>query len=162
MESAGIQRLKALGEEVARLRAEMKAAAKEALKEGTKEVFAEYGDVLHSFGWTQWAPSFNDGEPCEFEVHDLVMISKVDVANAIEEGYDEDGAVSDFWGNEGSPSFGGWRAKAVDDRHQGAHDAAKIIYEVMDEQLARDVFGDSVKVIFSADGVDVEDYYAPY
>lgn len=162
MESAGIQRLKALGEEVARLRAEMKAAAKDALKEGTKEIFSEYGDVLHSFGWTQWAPSFNDGEPCEFEIHELIMVSKVDVQNAIEEGSDEEDAVRDFWGDDGSPSFGGWRSEAVDDRHQGVMDAAKIIYGVLDEQLARDVFGDSVKVIFTPDGVDVEDYYAPY
>lgn len=161
MESAGIQRLKALGEEVARLRAEMKAAAKDALKEGTKEIFAEYGDVLHSFGWTQWAPSFNDGEPCEFGIHELIMVSKVDVQKAIEEGSREEDAVNDYWGDEGSPSFSSWR-NTVDERHQGALEAAKIIYGVLDEQLARDVFGDSVKVIFSADGVDVEDYYAPY
>lgn len=164
MESEGIARLRALGEQVKELRAQMKAAAQEALKEGTKEVFAEYSDVLHSFGWVQYAPAFNDGEPCEFSMHDLILISKVDIAKLIEEegaDYAED-AASDWWSDSGSPSFGGWRGKCADERHQEALDAAKIIYDVIDEDLSREIFGDAVKVIFTPEGIDTEEYYDGY
>lgn len=51
----------------------------EAQAEFSKKMKATFGDMFTRFfaaypeitgiGWTQYAPSFNDGEPCEFGVH---------------------------------------------------------------------------------------------
>lgn len=35
-----------------------------------KKVFEEHPEVV-AFQWEQYAPYFNDGDPCEFSVHDL-------------------------------------------------------------------------------------------
>ena len=163
MAHPAIEQLKELGKQVEDLRAQMKEAAQVALKDGTKAIFEEYGDVLYQFGWTQYAPSFNDGEPCEFSMHDLILISQkdVDTAKAEDPDYYED-VVNDWWSDSGSDSFGGWRGKAVDQRHQEAREAAEVIYSVIDEDISRSLFGDSVKIIFSAEGVDVEEYDCGY
>lgn len=42
--------------------------AKALFKTAISEIFEKH-PCLDSFSWTQYAPYFNDGEPCEFHVH---------------------------------------------------------------------------------------------
>jgi len=42
--------------------------AKSLFLEASKELFDEFPELV-SFGWEQYAPYFNDGDPCVFSVH---------------------------------------------------------------------------------------------
>lgn len=52
---------------------EIRDNAKTALEGSFKEIFEEYPE-LHGFRWTQYTPSFNDGDPCEFTVGDIDVL----------------------------------------------------------------------------------------
>jgi hypothetical protein len=62
-----VELMKTIKEKVAALAEELKAAIKPAIKEQVDAVFAASPDV-EVVGWTQYAPYFNDGEPCVFSV----------------------------------------------------------------------------------------------
>lgn len=62
-----------------------KAAGKEAVLEAAKDVFAAHPQVKR-LSWTQYTPYFNDGEPCEFDVHDVYANG----AEVVDERWDED------------------------------------------------------------------------
>lgn len=50
-----------------------KATAKDALVEAIKEVFQKHPEIA-SIGWCQYAPHFNDGDPCVFRVHEPAVM----------------------------------------------------------------------------------------
>lgn len=152
------------------LREEMKIAAKGAVHDGAMEIFTEYGDILDSFGWRQYTPYFNDGDPCVFGVWDLAIIAKDDLADVLKE-YGED-AVEDHrsdWAYEGSPRFSSYssdskvsdRYGTIDPRFVECQKACEAVYAAatLDESIAKDIFGDHVTVTFTAKGVEVEEYY---
>lgn len=60
------------------LEKQIKEEAKEVFAATSKDIFEKHGDVVHSFGWTQYTPYFNDGEPCEFGTGELFIVSKAD------------------------------------------------------------------------------------
>lgn len=63
------------------LEKQITAEAKEVFAEASKNIFDKHGDIVHSFGWTQYTPYFNDGEPCVFGTGELFIISKTDKTN---------------------------------------------------------------------------------
>lgn len=178
-----IERLKALGDEVAAMKEKMRETAQGVLADGTRAIFDEYGDIIASFGWLQYTPFFNDGDPCEFGMHELAIIAKEDLLAAAEEdGIDletaDDYEISSLirdrdWVYEGSDAFSSYRGKIrkfdyrdkpnpdFDQRYADAKDACMAIYEICaadGQQVAKDIFGDHVRVIFTPSGVDTEDY----
>jgi hypothetical protein len=181
-EPNALARLRELGDQVTAMREQMRAAAKEALADGTKAIFAEYGDLIHQFGWIQYTPFFADGDPCEFGMHELNVIAKEDLAPLREEyeidpedeGYELYNAMREQeWTYGGSPAFGygGKSSKTVgypekpnpnyDERYAAAYDACMTIYEICaadGQQIALDTFGDHCEVIFTPEGVDVQEY----
>lgn len=60
------------------LEEQIKTEAREVFAAQSKTIFEKHGDIVDSFGWTQYTPYFNDGEPCEFGVNDLFIHAKVD------------------------------------------------------------------------------------
>lgn len=192
MEKTPVERLKSLGAEVQRMQEQMREAAKQAVAEGTKAIFDEYGDLIVQFGWLQYTPYFNDGDPCEFGMHDLFVIGRSDLEELkgehegeydFDKPYDFYCALSDEdWYYEGSPSFSGYGSTSkrkqkvwdynsgasrevvnpnFDQRYQDAYEACMAIYNVCSadgQQIAKDIFGDHVRVIFTPSGVDVEEY----
>lgn len=60
------------------LKAEMQEKSKELMKEAFRNFFEKYSDVVENIFWTQYTPFFNDGEPCEFSVHDAFLTLKGD------------------------------------------------------------------------------------
>lgn len=163
-----LEQLTAMRAEVDALRTQMREKAKQVVKEGTESIFEQYGDILHSFGWTQYTPYFNDGDPCVFSMGELALIAKVDL-----EGKDPDLAEDLLrdWSYEGSPAFSPYgfeKASKVtstygdgrkgDPRYDACLGACKQVYEALDNATAEDIFGDHVRVVFTADGVEVEDY----
>jgi hypothetical protein len=59
-----------------------------------KSVFVDFLDkfpAVYGLGWTQYTPSWNDGEACEFEVHELNLY-------LTEEAYNNDDSDQDVYG----------------------------------------------------------------
>lgn len=65
-----------------------------------KHIFEKHGDIVDTFGWTQYTPYFNDGDPCEFTVHELFIWSKNDrESEDFEENYYESMGEFSSWGD---------------------------------------------------------------
>lgn len=60
------------------LRAQARVAADHILKEGTKSYFEKYGDIVEQIFWQQYTPWFNDGDTCEFSVHEPQIVLRAD------------------------------------------------------------------------------------
>lgn len=60
------------------LEEQIKTEARAVFAAQSKAIFEKHGDIVDSFGWTQYTPYFNDGEPCEFGVNDLFIHAKAD------------------------------------------------------------------------------------
>lgn len=56
------------------LEEEINNTAKANFNKMVQELFIKYPE-LNSFSWTQYTPYFNDGEPCEFGVHEVDEIN---------------------------------------------------------------------------------------
>lgn len=81
--------------EKASLEEKIRDKGKDLFHERTKEIFEKHGDIVDTFGWAQYTPYFNDGEPCEFSVYDLFIWSKNDrKSEDFEENYYE--SADDF------------------------------------------------------------------
>lgn len=52
---------------------------------------------VHDFGWEQYAPSFNDGDPCVFSVHMMWLRTTEDIAKANAEVKDLDVDPEDMY-----------------------------------------------------------------
>ena len=73
---------------IAALNEEMKDKSKILMKETLKEFFTKYDGVVTNIFWTQYTPFFNDGESCEFNVHDV----HIQLTNDDEEDEDDEGS----------------------------------------------------------------------
>jgi hypothetical protein len=141
---------KKLDELVAKMNAAreaMRADGVSALEEAFSEFFAAHPEA-HAIRWTQYAPGFNDGEPCVFSVNDFV----VRVGNAPTELDDEDE-------DDGAD----WKYRySVDDKVLALDlDALETAYQSLSE-LAEEVIGASVKVTATRAGLKIEDYDCGY
>lgn len=56
------------------LREQAKEKAKLILKQGMASYFEKHGSLVRCITWRQYTPYFNDGESCEFSVHEPVAI----------------------------------------------------------------------------------------
>jgi hypothetical protein len=84
---------KSLQDQINALNAQMREKSKELMKEAFREFLDKYGEVVESVFWTQYTPYFNDGEACEFSVHDTFILLKDDEDACEYEGsslYDEE------------------------------------------------------------------------
>jgi hypothetical protein len=68
MSSAAATKYNELKAKIAEAKKQMEETAKTAFTDMAKEFFANNPTVL-AFGWTQYTPYWNDGEPCEFSAH---------------------------------------------------------------------------------------------
>jgi hypothetical protein len=113
-------------------------AARAAAAEEIKPAIAKFAErafaadeKIKTIRWRQYAPSFNDGEPCVFTVHDAY-------------GYDEEG--EEMW-------------KGVNEQAQEhLNDLNELI--MTDDGLMREAFGDGSEITIDRDlNVEVDDYY---
>ena len=120
----------------ARFRAEGEAAIKSAVKE-----FFEQNPEVTAIGWTQYAPYFNDGEPCEFGVGEMYATSM-----PLDHEDFEDRMFS--WGDypdEFNPD-----TKEVNEFLRDLSSVPEDIYESL--------FGTDSLIVITRDGNRVEDY----
>lgn len=133
----------------------IKAEAKVAVKESLKDFFSLHSNIS-SIRWTQYTPYFNDGDPCEFSVHEPYI--------GFKEGADGDA------GDYGDGRFSLWDLRK--DSYSREKGYLKVPYEEKLEEdfkeltrLLRDnedalqyAFGDHVEVIVTPENIEVNEY----
>ena len=81
------EEFKTLQERIEALNAEMQEKSKVLMKEALRDFFEKYDGVVQNLFWRQYTPYFNDGESCEFGVHDVHITLTSDVDDEdLEEG----------------------------------------------------------------------------
>lgn len=71
-----------LAAEIKAAQDKIKADSQQLINQIFEDYFSKYGDIVYAIHWTQGTPSFNDGEACEFSVHDMYL-------SFTEEGYED-------------------------------------------------------------------------
>lgn len=80
--------------EIKKLQADLTVKNKEYFEVAAKDVFEQY-PKLESFGWTQYTPHFNDGDPCRFRVN--AYPGEMYINGEFQDDLSEDGCFED-WG----------------------------------------------------------------
>ena len=94
------EEFKTLQERIEALNAEMQEKSKVLMKEALRDFFEQYDGVVQNLFWRQYTPYFNDGESCEFSVHDVHITLTSDVDDE-----DEDDEGSNVYGPDDIPKF---------------------------------------------------------
>ncbi len=134
--------LKGLGERRAAAVKAFEAEAQELVKPCLQEFMKAHPSVK-ALGWAQYTPYFNDGDPCVFHLHGLH-------ASAKDEREDE------LYGEGWHEIYGDPEEGFTPEAWSALKDLEKTLGDLEDELEA--VFGDHVRVIVTAEGVDVEEY----
>ena len=153
-------------EEQRELAKRFQSKAQELFKQTTKEFF-EKNPGITAVIWTQYTPYFNDGDTCEFSVHDAYF------TNAEGEDFDDVTSYGEYEGDkEGVWSEGSWILTS-DGEYSKKHregmdltgvDAASVeklsglIQSSEMEDVMKAMFGDHVRVVATREGFDVEDH----
>lgn len=128
--------LQKLVEKFEKAKKEIQDQAKEAFLSASKELFDEYPE-LKSFGWTQYAPYFNDGNPCVFSVNaDYPTIN----------GYDED--RGSFQTDEEGGDYYDERELTEEEEKtikKARRPVIKLLSALPDE-IMQEIFGDDIRV----------------
>jgi hypothetical protein len=129
-----------------------------------QSVFADFLQKfpkVYGVGWTQSTPSWNDGESCEFSVHELNLY-------LTEEAYEDGDSDQDLFQYRSKPSDDELeRVEAVGGEEEFkkilAHfKSVETFFHAIDEDDMQLVFGDGSKVLSTKDGIEVEDYEEEY
>jgi len=154
--------LKTMIENLARARKQYEDQLKE-LGDGAAKGIAEAiaaalpaGYCLH---WAQYTPYFNDGEPCEFSVHDAYL-RKIDLPEDAEER--EDAILEILHGGRETDddiyltdSYGGserWSTPVQEGLSVAQMKAVKAIWDSLPEDMLEAAFGDHTAVVVLGDG----------
>ncbi len=135
------EKLKLKLEEV---REEMSKCAKETMEEGAKELFKKFPE-LKSFGWRQYIPSFNDGDPCTFR-----SLTDCPDINGFNDEFDE--VEEDEDGNE---------LEKPKDFDKMALAIKEHLAQFEDEDL-QEMYSYNVKVVITREGITTDDYDCGY
>ena len=131
-----------LNAKIDELNALMKEKSKVLMQEMFADFFAKYENVVHSIFWTQYTPYFNDGEACEFSVHDsyLNLIQDMD-----DEDFEDDGEGSLLYDNK--------------DLEKAKEDLAKMLAWEADPIAAANKYKQEYLVKYNRNAFDTQSYY---
>lgn len=153
-------------ERLSLLRADL-VAAKEAVERANEAYLKEFVGILfdeypqlESFGWRQFAPYFNDGEPCNFGAHtdaDSLVINGVDYEEVFEYVRVPVPDALPEW-----PEYKKFTGEYVPhDEYKDIAPLFTIISDVLSEltdEFLEEQYGDNAEVTVRRDGVTVEEY----
>jgi len=111
---------------------------------------------VHAVRWTQYTPSWNDGEPCEFSVHEIMVRFTPLEDESDERGDYEDGFI-DSW----SMSYAWERdeiSELTDETYEALKKALKDWDVLYSDEVCKQNFGDHARVTATIEGFSV-DYY---
>lgn len=125
------------------------------LFKGFTVAFFEKNPAIQSIVWTQYTPYFNDGDTCEFAVHEPHFSNDVNKTGYYGESDDE------FW-EYSSRNFltenATYRVNIDGVDVESVKQFSSVIQSNVMETVLQDLFGDHVIVIATRDGFDVNDY----
>jgi hypothetical protein len=134
--------------EYKKARQELKKLFEKTFVEGSKELFEKY-PKMDSFGWPQYAPHFNDGDPCIFSVRAYEETIHINGDRFYDEDYDEEVDQSD-----------GCLAAEAEEKVRWAEEATDEICTFInmfdDDDLAE--FGEGLITVYRNGKIE-EDYY---
>lgn len=142
-------------EEQRELQAKFQKTAQALFKETTKEFFDKNPNIT-AIVWTQYTPYFNDGDTCEFGVHEPTFTNAPDPESVRWGEYDGDEETA----ADGSEIFAweGW-GECPEGVNRGMCDSfSRMIQSSEMEDVMKAMFGDHVKVVATREGFDVDDY----
>jgi hypothetical protein len=129
-------------------------------------VFSSFLDACPSVKavyWTQYAPSFNDGDPCVFSVH-TVMFSNATDEKALADAMDEED-LSDHLTEDGKEvvALETWSSRLSEFFPKDECKALESFISSSTMKGAMEaIFGSSVSVIATKEGFRAEDYECGY
>lgn len=122
--------------------------------------------TITEFGWRQYTPYFNDGDPCEFSVHGT-WVRTVDDTDADEDelemwGHRSLGKVTTEWAE--NPENG--RREKSGETYEGPdrarYDRCKALEKAVEggrfEVVLLEAFGDHAEIKVRRDGIEIEFY----
>lgn len=145
-----IKELETLGEDFERRKRAFTSEAQALLGKAFAEYFEKYGDKVAALYWDQYTPYFNDGEPCEFSVHELEIAMARDGVDPDDEDFDP----------EEYDHEGGYIGRGQTTEPEGFERDAAAIHSFLEknEEIAKDAYGDHVRIIVTAKGARTLDY----
>lgn len=126
-----MEELKAVRDEIKRLREEANEKSKKAFHDSLGAIFDAH-PIMTSFGWNQYTPYFNDGDECKFSAN----IDEPDI----------NGENSWNWPDD--------HDKALD----AAETAVSRFLECFDDEDFKAMFGDHVEVVVTREGIEATEY----
>jgi len=163
-----LQALEETKAQIAALKEQAREQMQALLKHGISTVWEEYGDIVAEFGWDQYTPYFNDGDPCEFGRGEIYIIGTQDTddfygdfRNQIKWG--EAGVFGNYSDVNKADKIRGWGDNAkrnpdYDPRYAEAKDYIYGLVDALDNDILYDLFGDHVTVQIKPDGIETEEY----
>jgi hypothetical protein len=87
-----LDQYKQIQKQIEELQKQAKVCAKDIVHKSTAEYFDRYGHIIKAISWKQYTPYFNDGESCEFSVHEPLAFyhPMLDSGDEEENEYSED------------------------------------------------------------------------
>lgn len=162
-DQVAFEKVKKLIENMDAARTKFQKEGKDALKDAFKEFFDAVPEAK-CIGWTQSTPSFNDGDPCRFSVHELnLFLTKKALEDLLgrkmtQDEYKErlndacDGDQYSLLYSDTAPPRAKEISKLFDD----------FVAEVQDDDLFEQVFGEFAKVTATPGKFKIEDYDGDY
>jgi len=142
-----------LQKQIQELQEQMRENSKLLLEDQAKQFFEKY-DWLESYAWTQYAPYFNDGDPCYFSVNNWAEDIKIngygyyDITEGdldVPEWIDEDWNLTE-------------EGKIIVERNlEAAKEIAKFL-ETLDDGFLECTFGSDSIVTVTKNGIESEHY----
>lgn len=128
---------------------------KQALLDLATPFLKDYPDI-YGITWTQYAPYFNDGDPCTFRVNDLELVS-----GQSEEDLDEDSGGDSAWINGLSRVIASEWSSTID-KSAWKDKRLQTIGDIISDPGVRDVLentlGSDVRVTITRDEVLMDEY----
>lgn len=138
-----IEKLHEVSSELAAAKAKLQAFAKEQGKEAIgaafRQLFEKHADA-RAFGWQQYTPRFNDGDPCTFGIHGGWLIP-----SSAPDPLEESAYEYEMWGDHPEGVTAECRADF------------KALWKQLDRQILEAVFGDGYEITITKDEVTIED-----
>jgi hypothetical protein len=111
--------------------------------------FLALAPTVRGFTWTQYAPYFNDGDTCEFSVHEMYLLANEPAEDEDDDGEGFDPDDDDVYEDQVKPNTLSPEAQA----------AWKFITSLEnEEEFMREAFGTDTRVIVTRDGVEATEY----
>jgi hypothetical protein len=117
-------------------------------------------EFVDSFGWRQYTPYFNDGEPCTFRLTDVWFRTVADLA-ADDDDFEEDSHYVG-WGKHPTLGGKGYGDPGYTGDHEESWKRCVALSDAIDsdafENVLLSAFGDHCKVVVRRDGITVDEY----